>query len=60
MTLTNPIVYTGDTDGRVTTIRIQKMELGAPDDSGRRRHRARRCDRHFGHGRRQGGGRINE
>ena len=37
MTLTNPIEYFGDAEGRVKSMRVQKMELGEPDDSGRRR-----------------------
>jgi glutamate synthase (NADPH/NADH) small chain len=37
MTLCNPIEYTGDERGRVTTMRVQRMELGEPDASGRRR-----------------------
>jgi glutamate synthase (NADPH/NADH) small chain len=36
-TLTNPIEYFADTDGRVKGMRVQKMELGAADESGRRR-----------------------
>jgi glutamate synthase (NADPH/NADH) small chain len=37
MTLTNPIEYFGDAEGRVNKMRVQKMELGDPDESGRRR-----------------------
>ncbi len=37
MTLHNPIEYIGDERGRVTAMRLQKMELGEPDASGRRR-----------------------
>lgn len=37
MNLHNPIEYTGDDKGRVKQMRVQKMELGAPDASGRRR-----------------------
>ena len=37
MTLHNPIEYTGNEKGRVTTMRLQKMELGEPDASGRRK-----------------------
>lgn len=37
MTLHNPIEYFGDSEGRVKTMRVQKMELGQPDESGRRR-----------------------
>lgn len=36
MTLHNPIEYIGDEKGHVTTMRLQKMELGEPDASGRR------------------------
>ena len=34
--LHNPIAYFGDEKGRVKTMRLQKMELGEPDASGRR------------------------
>ncbi len=34
--LTNPVALTGDTAGRVTAVRCVRMELGAPDASGRR------------------------
>ena len=37
MTLHNPIEYIGDERGRVKQMRLQKMELGEPDASGRRR-----------------------
>ncbi len=37
LTLHNPIEYIGDERGRVTQMRLQKMELGEPDASGRRR-----------------------
>ncbi len=36
MTLHNPIEYLGDEKGRVKTMRLQVMELGEPDASGRR------------------------
>ncbi|MCB9017019.1 MAG: NADPH-dependent glutamate synthase [Prevotellaceae bacterium] len=36
LTLHNPIEYIGDEKGRVTKMRLQKMELGEPDASGRR------------------------
>lgn len=36
MTLHNPIEYIGDENGRVKTVRLQRMELGEPDASGRR------------------------
>lgn len=36
MTLHNPIEYIGDEKGRVTAMRVQRMELGEPDSSGRR------------------------
>jgi len=35
--LTNPIEVLGDEQGWVRAVRCQKMELGEPDDSGRRR-----------------------
>jgi glutamate synthase (NADPH/NADH) small chain len=35
--LTNPIAFFGDDEGRVKKVRLQKMELGEPDASGRRR-----------------------
>lgn len=37
MTLHNPVEYLGDERGRVKQMRLQKMELGEPDVSGRRR-----------------------
>ncbi len=37
MTLHNPIEYIGDENGRVRQMRLQRMELGEPDASGRRR-----------------------
>lgn len=37
LTLHNPIEYIGDERGRVKRMRLQKMELGEPDASGRRR-----------------------
>lgn len=36
MTLHNPIEYIGDENGRVKIMRLQRMELGEPDASGRR------------------------
>lgn len=36
MTLHNPIEYIGDEKGRVCAMRVQRMELGEPDASGRR------------------------
>ncbi len=36
MTLHNPIEYLGDENGRVNMMRLQKMQLGEPDESGRR------------------------
>ncbi|MEA2030680.1 MAG: NADPH-dependent glutamate synthase [candidate division Zixibacteria bacterium] len=35
--LTNPVKYIGDDQGRVKAMECIKMELGEPDDSGRRR-----------------------
>jgi len=35
--LTNPVRYIGDRDGWVTGVECQRMELGEPDESGRRR-----------------------
>jgi glutamate synthase (NADPH/NADH) small chain len=35
--LTNPIRYIGNDDGKVVAVECLKMELGEPDDSGRRR-----------------------
>lgn len=37
MALHNPIEYIGDERGRVRQMKLQKMELGEPDASGRRR-----------------------
>lgn len=37
LTLHNPIEYIGDEKGRLKQVRLQKMELGEPDASGRRR-----------------------
>lgn len=37
LTLHNPVKYNGDKNGRVNKVFIQKMELGEPDASGRRR-----------------------
>jgi len=36
MTLHNPVEYLGDGNGRVRAMRVQRMELGEPDESGRR------------------------
>ncbi len=36
LTLHNPIEYIADEQGRVKQVALQKMELGEPDDSGRR------------------------
>ncbi len=36
LTLTNPVEYFADETGRVNRMRVQKMELGEPDASGRR------------------------
>ena len=36
MTLCNPVEYLPDEKGRVKTMRVQRMELGEPDESGRR------------------------
>ncbi len=36
MTLHNPVEYLGDEKGRVRAMRVQRMELGEPDESGRR------------------------
>jgi len=35
--LSNPIEFLGDKDGWLTSVKLQKMELGEPDASGRRR-----------------------
>lgn len=37
LTLHNPLKYEGDETGHIKRMLLQKMELGAPDDSGRRR-----------------------
>lgn len=37
MTLHNPVEYLGDENGRVRAMRVQRMELGEPDASGRRK-----------------------
>jgi glutamate synthase (NADPH/NADH) small chain len=37
MNLHSPLEYYADHDGRVNRMKVQKMELGAPDSSGRRR-----------------------
>lgn len=36
MTLNNPVEYLGNEKGHVTTMRVQRMELGEPDESERR------------------------
>jgi glutamate synthase (NADPH/NADH) small chain len=36
LTLSNPIEYLGDEHGRVRAMRVQRMALGEPDESGRR------------------------
>ncbi len=36
LTLHNPVEYLGDEQGRVRAMRVQRMELGQPDESGRR------------------------
>lgn len=36
LTLANPVEYIGDKRGRVVAMKIQRMELGEPDESGRR------------------------
>ncbi len=36
ITLTNPVEYLTDEQGRVKQVKVQKMELGEPDASGRR------------------------
>lgn len=36
LTLHNPVEYLGDEKGHVRAMRVQRMELGEPDDSGRR------------------------
>jgi glutamate synthase (NADPH/NADH) small chain len=35
--LAAPLAFIGDSDGRLTGVRCQRMELGEPDESGRRR-----------------------
>ncbi len=35
--LTSPLEFSGDEKGRLTAVRCQKMKLGEPDESGRRR-----------------------
>jgi len=35
--LVNPLEFIGDENGFVKRIKLQKMELGEPDESGRRR-----------------------
>ncbi len=37
LNLNNPIEYIGDEAGRLKQMRVQRMKLGEPDDSGRRR-----------------------
>lgn len=37
MTLANPVEYLADERGRVKAVRVQRMELGEPDASGRRK-----------------------
>lgn len=37
LNLNNPIEYFADKNGRVNKMKVQKMKLGEPDDSGRRR-----------------------
>jgi glutamate synthase (NADPH/NADH) small chain len=37
MTLHNPVEFLGNAKGLLTGVRLQKMELGEPDKSGRRR-----------------------
>lgn len=37
VTLTNPVEYLGDENGRLKQMKVIKMELGEPDSSGRRR-----------------------
>ena len=36
MTLSNPVEYLADENGRVRAMKVQRMELGEPDASGRR------------------------
>ncbi len=35
--LANPLEFIGDSDGWLTSVKLQKMELGEPDSSGRRK-----------------------
>ncbi|MHB8580194.1 MAG: NADPH-dependent glutamate synthase [Ignavibacteriaceae bacterium] len=35
--LANPLEFLGDSDGWLTSVKLQKMELGEPDSSGRRK-----------------------
>ncbi len=35
--LSSPLEFVGDAEGRLKTLKVQKMELGEPDESGRRR-----------------------
>jgi glutamate synthase (NADPH/NADH) small chain len=37
LNLHSPVKYLGDSEGHVKQMKLQKMELGAPDSSGRRR-----------------------
>lgn len=37
MMLTNPLEFLGDDKGRLTSMKVERMELGEPDASGRRR-----------------------
>ncbi|MGC9455830.1 MAG: NADPH-dependent glutamate synthase [Phycisphaerae bacterium] len=37
MFLVSPVAFLGDSEGWVRAVRLQRMELGEPDDSGRRR-----------------------
>lgn len=39
LTLTNPVEYLADEKGSLRAMKVQKMELGEPDSSGRRRPR---------------------
>ena len=36
ITLSNPVEYIGDEHGHVRSVRVQRMKLGEPDESGRR------------------------
>ena len=40
LTLTNPVALLGDDKGRLTAVRCARMELGEPDESGRRKSSA--------------------